>query len=747
MKKLRIGWKYLCLVLLLTASALKAHAQMLLEGTVKDKYSQEPVSNVSVAIPGTTAGTVTNTRGSFSLKVKSEEEVTLKCSCVGYRPVSLLAKPGHPVIVFLEKENRAIDEVQVTGHQDVSPMEEPTREPESLQTTIQTITSDEIETMGANNLMEAMKYTVSGSLSEQGRKRKQFYTSRGLSSSEIAIDGISLYSFTDGPNAISTSMIGQIENIRSSNAFLMGYSGLSGVINMKTKDFDHFTTTGEAEYGTFNKVHANLTHGGKIKNFGYALSVTKDRTDGPDNRNAAEDMWNLYGKLSYTVKGKFSFMAQHFYMNGMREFAQMVAGKYTVSVKNLAMIWKFDPLRFNVTLAKARIYETPSACTEFQFYRIDAVRTWNQRSYYIKNKELTDSIPSDYSIIKEPDKVIGGAVYQTIQPVRNNYLRIAFMGSKHRSPLETTNYYGTTDNTDIRSFAGVLTDEHAFSKVNINAGVKVLRDYYKNYAPGSSSIYIEDEWQPLNVNINAGASWTPVKKLTANALFASGVIAAGDRAMKQTVVAPGDTLVEPLSDERRTNIDLGLVYDAGQVGKIAVTGFCIKRENASEYTGTLYTDDAGIEREYQANLDTKTYGIEMIWTSPVYGKWFSANANATLMRTWETTGGVKSRYEDQPEVILNGGIQAEKYGFTFTAMAKYVDKYIGDRFITKTSPDQKIYVGDYVNIDLALYYKVPRFPLSVYGRVINLTDDHYTTTTPVYPDYGRQFSIGVKTSF
>ena len=734
-------------------NAAGLNAQNVLSGKVTSDETNKPMANVTVVVEGTSIGTISNEAGNFSLDVKSKEPVTLHFSCIGCEGLSVTTKAGDELNIRIKKETRAIDEVQITARKSLTPLEDATVEPVALMTTIQTISSKDIQAIGATNLFESMKYTVAGSLTEQGRKRRLFYSSRGQSS-EIAIDGISIYQFTDVSSAISTSMIDHIENIRSSNALLAGYSGLAGVIDINTKSFDKIATAGDISYGTFNKLHANITHGGKVKNFGYALSVTKDKTDGPENRNGAEDMWNLYGKLKYEVEGKFFIEAQHFYMNGMREFAQIQSGKYSAPINNQAMIWKFDPLKFNVTLAKAKIFEGKSANTEFQFYNVDAKRRWHQRGYYVatvtngdgsKTKVLTDSIPSDYNIANEPYKVIGGGFIQTISPVEQNYFRIALRGSKYTYPINT-NYYGSTSDSDIRSFAGIITDEHSFDKTNVNAGVKLLRDYYKKYAPGSSGVYIEDEWQPVTVNVNAGISYAVSEKLLLNTQLSAGGINANPQAMKQLVEA-GNTTVVPLDDENRTNLDLGIVADFGKVGKVTLSGFYTKRKNTSEYTGVLYTNGLGVETEYLDNIDTKTYGIELVWTSPVYGDWFSANANATLMRTKETTGDIEERYERSPEVMLNGGIKAEKYGFTFTANAKYISRYIGDRFVSKSSPDEKVYIGNYLNIDLALNYQLPKYPVSFFGRVINLTDKHYATMTPVYPDYGRQFSLGAKFSF
>ncbi len=245
--------------------------------------------------------------------------------------------------VSITKKTHQLNAVEVSEKKKGNPMKEPTVQPKALQATVQTITTEQIQQTGAINVIEAMKYTTSGNFTEQGRKRRNFISLRGQSM-DYAIDGISLYNFMDAPNALSANLVQEIDVNRSGNALLMGYSGMNGVANYKTKIFDKFTTLGEMEYGTFNKIHANITHGGDISGLKYTFSVSKDKTDGPFSRNATEDMWNASGKLQYNLKDKLELSLQHYFMDGIREFAQMqnsTSPLYTVPINNLAMIWKF----------------------------------------------------------------------------------------------------------------------------------------------------------------------------------------------------------------------------------------------------------------------------------------------------------------------------------------------------------------------------------------------------------------------
>jgi len=659
--------------------------------------------------------------------------------------VTLIAITGFAQIKTksLDTDTLTINGVEVTASKR-NPLKNATQQPASLLSAVQIIKTEQIQQTGAVNVIEALKYTTSGNFTQQGRKRKNFISLRGQSM-DYAIDGISMYNFMDAPNALSANMVDEIEITRSSNAMLMGYSGLNGVANFKTKTFDKFTTIAEVEYGTFNKIHANLTHGGSFKGFKYALSISKDKIDGPSGLNAAEDMLNISGKVQYNFSDKLEISLQQFYSGGNREFAQMVNVKtadYSVSPTNLAMIWKFDPLVFNITLAKLRFTPNQKSTTELQFYRVDSKRDWNQRSYYVnKAKQVTDSVPP-YTTTHEPDFVIGGGLIQTLSLVKDNFLRLALMGSQKTTPTQT-NPTGTTLNTNISVFTGTLIDEHNFGRLSVNGGVKLMQNYYKRYAPGSASIYITNQWQPITVSLNAGASYKISSDFIANLLLNKGIVKAPTDGIQRTIVAK-DTTFSALADENRFNVDLGIVKYIKNVGELTLTGFYINRKNAYEFTGNLYYDSQGIQREYLHNVDLRTFGVEFNWNSAKFFEILTTNLSGTYMSTTNVSNGLSTTYERAPTTMLNGSLNATKYGFTFSVFGKYTSRYIGDSFLIKTTSTTKVWVGDYVNVDLSLGYAIPKTKVSVYGRVINIGDVRYTTVSPVYPDYGRQFSVGAR---
>ncbi|MBP1639325.1 MAG: TonB-dependent receptor plug [Bacteroidetes bacterium] len=717
-----------------------------IQGHIYNKSNHQPIANATIKIKGTKSGVVSDSTGLFRFSNLANKTVSIQISCVGFHGIEALAKTDEENTFAIQEKNLNLQEVEVTA-QRYNPIRETTEQPLALQSAIQTISAQQIEQTGAINVIEAMKYSTSGNYTMQGRKRKNFISLRGQSM-DYAIDGVSLYNFMDAPNALSANIIEEIDVNRSSNSLLMGYSGLSGVANYKTKLFEKFTALGEVEYGSFNKMHANITLGGKVQGLYYALSVSKDKTDGPKDRNAAEDMWNVSGKLQYNLSDKWEFSIQHYFMNGMREFAQMqnsTSSAYTVSATNLAMIWKFDPLRFNITIGKVKFTPSKNATTELQLYYVDSQRDWNQRAYYTKTvnkqKVLTDSIPP-YTTTKEPDYVLGGGIFQTLRLIDNNILRIALMGSKKTTPTQT-NPKGTTTGTDIRAFCGTIVDEHKFENLSINGGVKLMQNYYKKYAPGSSSVYITNQWQPVTACFNIGASYNIDKDFSVNCLISDGVVNAPLNGIDRNIVGK-DTTYTILKNENRFNVDLGIVKRLPTVGEITLTAFFINRKNAYEYTGILYYDNQGIQREYLNNLNIRSYGVEFLWQSPTYMGFLTSNINATHMKSYQISNGTTSAYTTQPQTIFNASVNACKYGFTLGIFGKYVSRYTSTSFITLATTSTKVYIGDYTNVDASLSYNFPKTGFSVYGRVINIGDVKYCTVSPVYPDYGRQFFIGAK---
>lgn len=122
--------KYLFLALFMLAAQLSLFAQDLLtvSGIIRDDKTRLPF--VSVAIEGSTLGTITNEDGYFSLKIPyTDKEITLLISHVGYHVNNLTVKAteAHEMRIFLKPYQNLLDAASIVGHDPKSLVQEALR--------------------------------------------------------------------------------------------------------------------------------------------------------------------------------------------------------------------------------------------------------------------------------------------------------------------------------------------------------------------------------------------------------------------------------------------------------------------------------------------------------------------------------------------------------------------------------------------------------------------------------------------
>lgn len=103
------------LVLLFLCSAFASLAQQNISGKIKDAVSGKPVPGVTIRIPHTSRGTISDAEGAYSLTVPRGTQ-TLLVSFTGYKSQTLKLTPGVSTInITLEEDFARLDEVVVTG--------------------------------------------------------------------------------------------------------------------------------------------------------------------------------------------------------------------------------------------------------------------------------------------------------------------------------------------------------------------------------------------------------------------------------------------------------------------------------------------------------------------------------------------------------------------------------------------------------------------------------------------------------
>ena len=101
------------ITLLALILSVSLYAQKTLNGTVVDEADM-PLIGATVAVEGTSGGTITDIDGNFSIKVK--KGAVIKFSYVGYKDRKLTYQGQNNVTVKLEPDAKVIDEVVVVGY-------------------------------------------------------------------------------------------------------------------------------------------------------------------------------------------------------------------------------------------------------------------------------------------------------------------------------------------------------------------------------------------------------------------------------------------------------------------------------------------------------------------------------------------------------------------------------------------------------------------------------------------------------
>ncbi|MDR1864390.1 MAG: TonB-dependent receptor plug domain-containing protein [Bacteroidales bacterium] len=660
-------------------------------------------------------------------------------------------------------EADTIKEVAIYGRRRVSPLKRLTVEPLAWETSITYITGDDLKRTAAVSLFDALKYSVNGTPSTQGRRKKHYYLLRGQNmASDYAINGVSLSTngagpmseWVEAPALLPAAMIESVEVVRSGNSLLLGFSGLNGVVNIKTKTFDTLSTQLEAEYGTFNSLRCGGLHGGKFGGkagvLRYAFSLFRQRTDGPEGRHSYEDLWNLYGKITYSYHEKAELHLESFYTYGVRHVTQAVFDRLAAPQSQLADLWEYDPMRYSISTARLKITESAKASTEVQFgYILNRMDLYPDRYYYTSTGaevQLADSVKRN-RMLDEPDSILMIAVFQAFSPVKNNVVRTGVMYAS------SANYaHGKSKKSTV---AATLLDQHTFGKLDVHAGVKVIREYYDYYVPGQgfgdASRAVTNRWQPTLFNLSAGVSYQLKRNHILNFVLNSGTLPIDGTALQQLLDAngaalkdeeTGKTLTGWLKREVRTGVELGWKHHAEAAGHFVWTCFFLKQKNTSEFTRTPYFDDSDVLRYYMKNIDLNTCGVELSYHSPAWREAWSCNGNLSCKYVGQTEHSSRKRYTRQPPFIANAGVSYARKAWEANMQGKYVSRYTTDRFLK-----EDVDAGDYFNFDANLTFAVPRTCLRIYGSAINIFDVRYATVSPIYPDFGRQLKAGVRVIF
>ncbi|GAA4399699.1 TonB-dependent receptor [Nibrella viscosa] len=236
----------------------------MLSGTVRDQQTQRPLAGVTVRIPATTFGTITDEEGRFEFQKLPSGRYSLQIRSVGYQTQEQVIEPSqNSVAIDLSPAIIQLNQQTVVTAQR-------TETPDFLRPEMTTVlTARDLRQRAPRTVPEALLGATGVWLQKTNQGGGSPFV-RGLTGQQtlLLVDGIRLNNatFRSGPNqylnTIDPQSVEQIEVVRSSGSVAYGSDAIGGVINVLTKT-PQFSDEGRFSGNTFFKA---MTHGMELTN-------------------------------------------------------------------------------------------------------------------------------------------------------------------------------------------------------------------------------------------------------------------------------------------------------------------------------------------------------------------------------------------------------------------------------------------------------------------------------------------------
>ena len=231
-----------------TSSQQDTGQKISVSGKVTDKNG-EPLFGVSVAVKGTTNGTITSIDGMFTLSVEAGN--TLSFSMIGFLPQQIVVSDATPIAVIMEENQVKMDEVVVIGYGTVKKRD--------LTTSVASVSTKDINERPIISAASAIQGKAAGvTVMQPSGEPGAGLVVRVRGNSSISASNDPLYVVDGVPmNEINFLSPNDIESIQilkdASSAAIYGSRASNGVVLITTK----LGSKGEAKI-SFN-AHAGVT--------------------------------------------------------------------------------------------------------------------------------------------------------------------------------------------------------------------------------------------------------------------------------------------------------------------------------------------------------------------------------------------------------------------------------------------------------------------------------------------------------
>lgn len=246
----RFNSNYFLCFLLAFLFSVYAHAQVIeISGTVKSKEDGEPLMGVTIRIPNTTIGTISDIDGQY--KLKAESNAILEFSYMGFKTEKVAVNGKHIIDIAMSEDANMLNEVVATGYQ--------TQRKADLTGAVSVIKVGDMMSTPDNNPMKALQgrvagvnVTTNGSPSGASTIRIRGIGTMNNNDPLYVIDGVAS---KGGMHELNSNDIESIQVLRdASAASIYGAQAANGVIVITTKkgkngqikvNFDSYISVGK----------------------------------------------------------------------------------------------------------------------------------------------------------------------------------------------------------------------------------------------------------------------------------------------------------------------------------------------------------------------------------------------------------------------------------------------------------------------------------------------------------------------
>lgn len=603
----------------------------------------------------------------------------------------------------------------------------PLTESPGLETATTIVGKEEIEWLNAYTIVDAMKYVPGAWTESRGRKEKQLFSLRGqrYPYPGYLMDGAWFREFTEATYFLNAACVERLEITRSISDLLLTPGGMAGNINIVPRAYTRPETEVRTEYGSFNTLLEQVSHGDALGKGAYGLGLGYHHTDGPEGKNAAENVVDVYGRVLYPVTPRLQLSLMGYFMDGNR---QLKVAEPPASPANQARVERFDPMRYYFLVGKARFEADDWAATELTV-------NYGDRRFEGHRVGTADWVEKDYEL--------GGRLIESLTLFEENHLRFGGLYNHWETPTGKRFYVGNPGNLD--TYAGTITDEQQFGRLTADVGYRFSRTYYREFggfnvegeqSAALKTVKVRDEWDDPLHTVNAGLKYQLSEPFALLANVAWGQIASQPGMLTAALTRPGT--------ETRFQYDVGVKWDWHPLGQLCLTGFFVDQQNAPLATSAKRTVN-GVDFVLFENTDAESYGVELDLRSKRFDSGFQFFLNSVLMTTRRVEKGLWKTELEVPEVILGGGVSYLYRRLEVDLLAKHLGGYENNRFLAAGAPPAAL--GDFTELSATLnFYFGKAWQHRVFFTVDNFTDDRYSTV-PGYPDEGRQFRGGLRLKF